>query len=317
MKVMKAIKARMGTAAPASNSNANTDATTDEPGAGASEPTLEEQMENLRASDGDLEEEAEATIEGGDGNNIVAEASEPSKPRTEARPFQFIPLTMGGNGRTHQPSEASRAMIETEVSLAQLTAMTEAFYDKAFRDKTLDRFIRSHDDPHAARFAKWIHQKLAGSRVWDADRRSRDLSPVVVAGGRAAAVSDRSSAHVAAWHSPKRPPGEVGRRFRLDECRVWMRLHFWAVREVGLVDASPTFADYYVRFIGHFVRVYEGTAPPFARDSFRWSADPGNVRRYVEDGREMRDVVGASMERAAGQIPREEFEDTEWPYNRR
>ena len=43
-----------------------------------------------------------------------------------------------------------------------------------------------------------------------------------------------------------------------------MRLHFWAARETGAFDHEG-FADYYVRFIGHFVSVYERAAPPFAK----------------------------------------------------
>ena len=34
---------------------------------------------------------------------------------------------------------------------------------------------------------------------------------------------DRSSAHFAAWHSPKREPEKFGQHFKLDDCRVWMR----------------------------------------------------------------------------------------------
>jgi hypothetical protein len=46
-----------------------------------------------------------------------------------------------------------------------------------------------------------------------------------------------------------------------------MRLHFWAMRSVGIFERSPSFAAYYVKFIAHFVSVYERTAPPFARES--------------------------------------------------
>jgi len=35
--------------------------------------------------------------------------------------------------------------------------------------------------------------------------------------------SRRSSAHFAAWHSPKREPEKFGLHFKLDDCRVWMR----------------------------------------------------------------------------------------------
>merc|ERR1712203_676983 len=103
---------------------------------------------------------------------------------------------------------------------------------------------------------------------------------------------DRSSAHFAAWHSPKRPAHKWGQHFKPDDARVWMRLHFWAAREVGLFEPQyASFMDYYIRFIGHFVSVYSSKSPPFTRDSARWSADPRNISRYLEVGRVMIDVV--------------------------
>eukprot|EP00538_Stauroneis_constricta_P013326 CAMPEP_0119560468 /NCGR_PEP_ID=MMETSP1352-20130426/14918_1 /TAXON_ID=265584 /ORGANISM="Stauroneis constricta, Strain CCMP1120" /LENGTH=333 /DNA_ID=CAMNT_0007608449 /DNA_START=99 /DNA_END=1100 /DNA_ORIENTATION=+ len=235
----------------------------------------------------------------------------------QEHPYHFVPLRMGGSGRTHRPSKQSQALIRQEVSLDDLKTMTDKFYELAFQDATLDKFIRSHSDPHGDRFAKWIHQKLSGSTVWDEDRMyHRDTeTPHTVAGGRQIIVHDRSSAHVAAWYSPKRDAKDVGRHFTLEECRVWMRLHFWAMRLSGVMDKSPSFADYYVRFIAHFVSVYERTAPQFARDSFRWSADPANIDRYIADGREMRSVLGVSFAEAVGQVPADEIDDEEWPYN--
>jgi hypothetical protein len=257
---------------------------------------IEQQTTALRLSDKDLEEEA----------NMVAQDVEETRFAAPATcPFRFVPLKMGGNGGTHKPSSASAFLID-DVPHEKLLKMTEKFYEKAFQDATLDKFIRSHDDPHGERFAKWIHQKLSGSRVWDQDRQSR---------GRHAPVHDRTSAHVAAWYSPKRPREERGRHFQLDECRVWMRLHFWAMRDAGLVESSPSFCDYYVRFIGHFVAVYERSAPAFTRDSFRWSANPKNIQTYLGNGRKMNDVLGLTLEEAAAQIPEAEFDDIEWPYN--
>lgn len=229
-------------------------------------------------------------------------------------PFRFVPLRMGGSGGTHMPSSGSASLIQ-EVPLEKLQDMTERFYEKAFQDATLDTFIHSHDDPHGERFAKWIHQKLSGSKLWDQERATRDMTPKVVAGGRTAVVHDRSSAHAAAWYSAKRPRRDVGRHFQLDECRVWMRLHFWALRESGLMEYSPSFADFYVRFIGHFVRVYESKAPVFARDSLRWSADPKNIQTYIENGRKMKDVLGLTFHQALEQIPESEAADLGWPYN--
>ena len=257
---------------------------------------IEKQTTALRLSDKDLQEEATMRPQ---------HIEETVTADTPTCPFRFIPLRMGGNGGTHKPSRGSASLID-DVPLEKLHDMTERFYEKAFADETLDKFIRSHDDPHGARFAKWIHSKLSGSRVWDEDRIAR---------GRHAPVHDRTSAHVAAWYSPKRPSEERGRHFQLDECRVWMRLHFWAMREAELLESAPSFADYYVRFIAHFVRVYEGTAPMFARDSLRWSADPKNIQKYLDDGRKMKDVLGLTFEEQVEQIPEEEAADMEWPYN--
>ena len=63
--------------------------------------------------------------------------------------------------------------------------------------------------------------------------------------------------------------------------RTWMRLHFAAFRAAGCFEACPAFESYYVRFIGHFVSVYERAAPPFARNAARWSATEGNFEGYV------------------------------------
>jgi hypothetical protein len=234
-----------------------------------------------------------------------------------SKPYKFVPLAMGGSsGRTNIVSRESRLLIQEEVTLAELEKMTSLFYEKVFQDPTLDQFICNRDDPHGVRFAKWIHQKLSGSTVWDEDRQKRDLSPVTLAHNIQHVVHDRSSAHAAAWYSPKRPNHDVGRHFQLDECRVWMRLHFWAMRESGLMEQSPSFADYYVRFIGHFVRVYESTAPTFARDSLRWSADQTNIEKYIQNGRRMVDVLNLTLNEAEAQIPEIEANDFVWPYNK-
>ena len=98
-------------------------------------------------------------------------------------------------GRTHKVSEGSKRLME-EVSFDNLKKMTETFYQLAFQDQTLDPFLRSREDPHADRFARWIHQKLSDSGKWDQERESRDLSPITVANGRIVIVRDRTSAHV-------------------------------------------------------------------------------------------------------------------------
>jgi len=102
----------------------------------------------------------------------------------------------------------------------------------------------------------------------------------------------RQPTHADAWMSPRRIPSRRGRRFKLDDCRIWMRLMFWAGREVGLMS-HPTFASWYVQFIAHFIRVYEVAAPPYAALDAAWSADPRNIETYMQNGRVMKDVIGA------------------------
>lgn len=278
--------------------------------------TLDDEERAFRSTDDDLLAEARRSRPSDD--QLLADADDPTvtsdgdHPKTDAIPYHFVPLQL--EGRTHMPTAGSAALVEEIGGLPALEGMTYFFYNNAFQDATLDKFIRSHDDPHAKRFARWIIQKLVpNSSVWDEDRDARSKEPVEVANGHTVVVHDRSSAHLAAWHSPKRPRDEVGRHFKLDESRVWMRLHFWAMRKV-IGGTSPSFVDYYVRFIGHFVNVYENAAPAFARESYRWSENPDNIQVYLDNGRRMGDILGLTVGQALGQLPEDEASDAVWPY---
>ena len=186
--------------------------------------------------------------------------------------------------QSHRSTPGSAAIIADVGGLPAIRRFTENFYKKAFADPHLDQFIRSLDDPHGERFSSWIAEKLGAGSPWSQERRTRQIGVFAVHGHEIQTPHDRSSAHFNAWHSPKRHADVWGNHFNLTDCRLWMRLHFWAAREEGLLSHAA-FADYYVRFIGHFVSVYERTAPPFARESMRWSADPENVKRYLDAGR--------------------------------
>jgi hypothetical protein len=284
---------------------------------------ITKEEEELRSSDPDLE------LEGRGNNEELLEKMSINSNSNKAAvcPYStgsindtpsalFVPLNINRN--SHQYSEDTISFMDDGITLNDLQNMTELFYDKAFQDVTLDKFLRSKDDPHGSRFAKWIYTKLTGSNVWDNDcyQRRKEHNVITLANNHMIVVHDRSSAHVAAWNSIKRPSNEVGRHFKLDECRVWMRLHFWSLRDSGLIEKSPTFANYYIRFIGHFVRVYENNAPIFARDSFRWSLSKENIKQYINNGRKMKDVLGLSLNESLSQIPLEEVDDLEWPYNR-
>lgn len=166
--------------------------------------------------------------------------------------------------------------------------------------------------------------------VWTDERRIRNAhpEPVTLAGGHQHIVSDRSSAHAAAWYSTKRSEHKVGDHFQLYDARVWMRLMFWSARETGVFAASPTFEDWYVRFIAHFMRVYEGEAPQFARESARWSLSEENIATYRGSAK-----AGATVGKPRFSMPKdvvtrtpvstarlalpnsERAEASSWPYN--
>ena len=70
-----------------------------------------------------------------------------------------------------------------------------------------------------------------------------------------------------------------------------------------------------MKFIAHFVRVYERTAPDFARESARWSLDEANCAAYISRGRTMPDVHGISLAQALDALmEHERAEAGGWPY---
>ena len=147
-----------------------------------------------------------------------------------------IPLSMSEDGRTHVPNAITAHLFQDVGGLAALRPFTTAFYKLAFEDPHLDQFIRLHSDPHGERFATWIAEKLGGTNDWTQNRQDRPQCPFHAPGVGMIEVHDRSSAHFAAWHSPKRSPEDHGRHFGLGDCRHWMRLHFWAARDSGIFN---------------------------------------------------------------------------------
>ena len=243
-------------------------------------------------------------------------AVQPSS-RSISQPFRFIPLKMSGNS-FQGSSETAELLAEVGGSPA-IQRMTRLFYEKAFANPHFDLFIVNHDDPHFMRLANWIVEKMGGEgKPWTRERAERSECPVRLADGRMHVVYDRTSAHVAAWFSAKRPADVVGQRFQLHDSRVWMRLMFWSAREAGLFT-SPTFEDWYIRFIGHFISIYEASAPLFARESARWSEKTSNIEAYHAAGNTMVDVMGrdgqgVTLQQAIKCLPRSEASDALWPY---
>lgn len=136
-----------------------------------------------------------------------------------------------------------------------------------------------HNDPHGERLANWFIEKMGHGTPWSDELLQRPWEEVILAHGNTTVISDRTSAHYAAWHSPKRKDIDVGKRFKLKDCRIWMRLMFWSARDVGLFE-YPKFKNWFIRIVGYFIGIYEYTAPPYAKESAKWSLNLDNIREY-------------------------------------
>jgi len=234
-------------------------------------------------------------------------------------PGNFVPLNV--INRAHKANSETRRLVRM-VGVDKLRSFTSAFYSKVFVDPHVDKFIREQSDHHSERFALWIAEKFGDGTPWTEERRTRPRDLMRIGNSVQEVAFDRSSAHFAAWHSPKREAHKMGQHFKLDDARVWMRLHFWAARDVGLFEPQyASFMDYYMRFIGHFISIYSRHSPPFTRESARWSANPQNIEKYLRCGRRMVDVIDMPVEVALTELPSDERLYTgsshptpAWPY---
>ena len=188
------------------------------------------------------------------------------------------PVRLNVKGGTHYLSARTASLLADIGGGDRIREFVTRFYSRAFLDAHIKEFFFADDGAtaHAKRLADWIIQKMGGEgEPWTDSGR----------------LGMRQPSHSAAWHSNKRHPSRRGDHFKLDDCRIWMRLHFWAARECGLSE-HVAFWDWYVQFIAHFVGVYERTAPRYAPVDAEWSEDPRNITAYEENGYLMKDVIG-------------------------
>ena len=160
----------------------------------------------------------------------VAVSASPERPlrlgpgeALSAPPLRHVRLNWRPGQGGHRPSSETIGLLQEVGGQNEIRKFTEAFYQLCFRDPHIDKLIRDHADPHGERFANWITEKFGGGDVWTAERAGRKICPFQSHGHTLQTPHDRSSAHFAAWHSPKREPEKFGRHFKLDDCRVWMR----------------------------------------------------------------------------------------------
>mmetsp|Transcript_12900 Transcript_12900/g.17639 ORF Transcript_12900/g.17639 Transcript_12900/m.17639 type:complete len:271 (+) Transcript_12900:147-959(+) len=178
---------------------------------------------------------------------------------------------------THQPSDGTGALLKDIGGGDRIREFCTRFYARAFEDKVIKQFFFELDgaSEHGQRLADWIVEKMGGEGTpWSDSGRH---------GGRQAA-------HHQAWNSFKRHDAVKGDHFQLDDTRIWMRLHFWAVRETGVADHHG-FMQWYIGFIRHFISVYERKAPAYAAESAEWSANEENIALYKKNNNYMADVI--------------------------
>ena len=139
----------------------------------------------------------------------------------EDKTLTTAPLRLNVRHGAHHHSSGTVALLAEAGGLPMLRRLTTAFYKKAIADPHLEQFIRDPHDPHGERMATWIAEKFGHGTPWSEERATRPRCPVALPHGVGSiVVHDRSSAHFAAWHSPKRGPTVFGDHFHLDDCRV-------------------------------------------------------------------------------------------------
>jgi hypothetical protein len=195
---------------------------------------------------------------------------EPSKLSTTVTPARV--------GGTFKYSEDTASLLADVGGGDRIRDLCTRFYAHVFLDKHIAPLIFKGDGAiaHGVRLGNWIIEKMGGEGTPWSDSGRHGL---------------RATTHGQAWRSEYRDPKDYGKRFKLDDCRIWMRLMFWSGREVGLHHYTA-FWNWYVTFVKHFIAVYEYSAPPFTEEDAEWSADPHNIQKYVEDGYAMVDVIG-------------------------
>ncbi|RHY76088.1 hypothetical protein DYB37_006700 [Aphanomyces astaci] len=151
------------------------------------------------------------------------------------------------------------------------------FYAHAFLDSQLKPFFFEDDGAtaHGQRLADWIIEKMGGQGTPWSDSGRRGM---------------RQPSHYKAWNNAKRHDNVRGNHFNLVDTRTWMRIHFWAARECGL-HLHEAFWVWYVRFLGHFIAVYEQRAVPYANEDAKWSKLQTNIDAYIRNDHTMPDLL--------------------------
>mmetsp|Transcript_12379 Transcript_12379/g.18473 ORF Transcript_12379/g.18473 Transcript_12379/m.18473 type:complete len:272 (-) Transcript_12379:111-926(-) len=180
------------------------------------------------------------------------------------------------------PCEGSKRLLREIGGSKMVRKMCIRFYEKFFKDSVLTTFRVMEDGPteHGSRFADWLVEQMGG-----------EGTPATDAGR-----GDRLDwAHIESYYSKRRAAEDQGKKFVLHDARIWMRLFFLAGREMEL-DKHKGFWRWIKDFINFYIDTYQMDAPQFTEESAEWSADKNKLKEYVDNGCEMKDIIGFEVE---------------------
>eukprot|EP00605_Chrysophyceae_sp_TOSAG23-4_P001223 GSChrysophyteH1.ASY1.ANO1.1333.1 assembled CDS len=180
-------------------------------------------------------------------------------------------INISVRGGTHQCTEQAAALLADIGGSDRIREACTRFYARAFLDETIKLFFFEDDGAaaHGKRLADWIIEKMDPfQQPWTESGR----------------LGQRQPSHLKAWNNSKRDAKDRGKHFDLKDTRIWMRLHFWAFRECGLLDHEP-FSRWFKQFIKHFIAVYEREAPPYVEQDAMWSKNPEHTQAYETEHR--------------------------------
>jgi len=168
-----------------------------------------------------------------------------------------------------QPTAGSARLLKEIGGGDKIRKTATTFYTKFLTDQLLKNLRIEKDGPemHGKRFGDWLVEKMGGEGT-----PSTDL-------GR---ENQLDWQHMRSYFSPQRAPARQGKRFELDECRVWMRLMFLAGREEGL-DKHTQFWNWYLKFIKHYIDIYNMCAPNYAERDAAWSLKKVGLKNSTSD----------------------------------
>lgn len=86
------------------------------------------------------------------------------------------------DGKWTGNSKSRELLAEAGGQNAVLRAVSR-FYARMFTDKRIQQFVQNEGDPHAARLASWIAEKLGDGVPWTQERAVRPRCPVRLGDG--------------------------------------------------------------------------------------------------------------------------------------